>query len=401
MPLSGFGLPSAGGANVRHPRCWVEIGGARIPCLKAEVQRRSRRRADTFTVELSITLTERYGYGLDRWTDYEPEDVSVIMASAVDGSDERVMMTGLVDKPEVRLADMTVTLSGRDKSASLIERRRNEKQANQKPEDIVRKIAKDHGLTAEVNLPSASDFAGKTYDQDTAHLILNRTDYEVLSDLAEREGCRWYVDGDTLYFEPDDQANGAFNLIWQPPGTQAAYTVANVLDLSLGRNMSAARPHTMRVKSWHHRSRKLFKAESTIPGVGAPIEYEDHHSGRNQAQVEKLAKARAKNAARHELGIVAHCPGDLSVDVRQKLNLSGTGTIFDQDYDVDAVDFDITWGEGFTMNVQANAAKRGRDVSVTGSSIGGKSVNQDGPATKTVPLPPTRPGGTADGGTET
>jgi hypothetical protein len=47
------------------------------------------------------------------------------------------------------------------------------------------------------------------------------------------------------------------------------------------------------------------------------------------------------------------------VDVRQKLNLSGTGTIYDQDYDIDGVDFDIEWGEGFLMNIQGTGAKQG------------------------------------------
>lgn len=383
-----------GGASVRHPRCWIKIGDARIPCIAASVRRSAKRGSDTFSAHLSITQTERFGFGLAEWTDFDPRDVSVIFASAIGGGDERVMMTGQVDEPQVRLINMTVDISGRDKSASLTEKRRREKFANQKTKDIVEKVAKAHKLKAEVNVPDeGSDFAGKTYDQDAAHLILNRTDWEVLDDLAEREGCRWYVDGDTLRFEPDDQTNGTYAVHWYPPNTQAAYADANVLDIALKRNMSAARKHKVTVKSWHHRSRKLFRAEAEMPGVGEALEYEDHHSGRTQTQVEKLAKSRLKSATRHELGVVIHAPGDLTVDVRQKLTLTGTGTIYDQDYDIDGVDFDISWGSGFEMNIQATGAKKGREMSAKTSVKGGKASTAEGPATKTVPLPPERPAG--------
>ncbi|KTS09735.1 hypothetical protein SB2_11815 [Methylobacterium radiotolerans] len=367
------------------------------------MHRSGRRQSDHFDVELSITATERFGFGLAEWTDFDPQEAKVIMSSASDGSDEREMITGMVDMPAVNLREMTVSVQGRDKSASLGEKPRQEKFNNQKTKDIVEKIAKDHKLTAQVELPDeGGEYAGKTYDQDTAHLILNRTDWEVLNDLAEREGCRWYVDGSTLYFEPDDQSNGSYDVVWQPPGTAAAYTVANVMDIALKRNMTAGRPHKVRVGSFHHRLRKVFQAEATTPGVGDVLTYQDEHPGRNQKQVEKLAKARAKSLIRHELGVVIKAPGDLSVDVRQDLNLSGTGTIYDQRYDIDAVDFIIDWGEGFGMTIQATGAKKGRDVSVSTKSIGGKSINENGPATKTVPLPPQRPaslGGGASGGT--
>lgn len=134
-----------------------------------------------------------------------------------------------------------------------------------------------------------------------------------------------------------------------------------------------------------------------MPGVGDALEYEDHHSGRTQAQVEKLAKSRIKNATRHELGVVIHAPGDLSVDVRQKLTLTGTGTIYDQSYDIEGVDWDIGWGSGFEMNIQATGAKQGREAKTTTSAKGGSSVTSGGPATKTVPLPPVRPAGIGTG----
>ena len=53
-----------GGATVRHPRCWIEIAGARIPCINASAHRSAKRGSDTFSALLSITQTERFGFGL-------------------------------------------------------------------------------------------------------------------------------------------------------------------------------------------------------------------------------------------------------------------------------------------------------------------------------------------------
>lgn len=368
-----------------------------MPCLSAQVQRSARRGSDAFSAVLSITMTEVFGFSLAEWCDFEPRDVSVIFSTGPGA--ERVMMKGLVDIPQVKLVDMTVLLNGRDKSGSLTEKRRNEKFNNQKTQEIVEKVAKAHKLTPKVMLKSqGADFAGKIYNQDTAHLALNRTDFELLSDLAEREGCRWFVDGDNLHFQPDDQHQGSYQVRWYPPRTRAAYAQANVLDVELRRNMPASRPHKMTLKSWHHRERKLFRAVSEVAGVGDPIEYEDHHSGRTQQQLERLAGSRLKSAIRHELGLGIRGPGDLSVDVRQQLDFSGTGTVYDQTYEIDIADFDMSWRGGFNMVLSATSAKQGREPKTTGSSRGGKSVNADGPATKTVPLPPNRPAGL--GGTQ-
>lgn len=381
---------------VRYPSGYVRIGEARLPFISASVSRSAKRHGDTFSALLSITKTAEQGFDLAAWTDWDPQDATIVFSTAPGGSDEREMVTGLVDEPNVSLEAMRVSISGRDKSASLTEKRRNEKFANQKPEEIAGKIAKEHGLT--LSFQGQGDFSGHIYDQDTANLVLNRTDFEAMSTLAEMIGYRWYVDGKTLYMEPKDQGNGAFNLVWIPP-EPGQFGQANIRKLSLKRNTSAARPHRVKVKSWHHRSNKLFSYEAKVDGRGNPLAYEFHHNGKNQAQVEKLAKSRLRDAIRHDLGITFMGPGDLTADVRMVCNLSGTGTIFDQAYAADDITWDMDYGGEFTMVVNANAAKQGRDPDgAEGSSSGGTTPETQGPQQpQTVPLPPARPSGLGGG----
>ncbi len=348
---------STGAVDLRSPRVWLSLAGTQIPCLSATVTRKSERKADTFSAELDIFDTALSGFGLAEWADYQPVDVQVMMA--LDAlSAPTSMITGMIDEPRINWDEMTVTVAGRDKSASLIERRRSQKFANQKSSEIVSTIAKDHGLS--VSATDSSDLAGKIYDQDTNHLVLNRSDYEVLSDLAEREGFRWYVDGTTLYFEP--KGGGSTNAVfyWYPPGVLAAYGVATITKLTTHRNMTAAKPHKLNVASWHHKDKKRYLGTGSAGGVGDSIDIEHHHNGKTQAQADKLANSRVKDAIRHDCNIIIVAPADFSLDVRQQIELRGTATIYDQPYDTDSIIFEVAWAQGAEMTINGKIAKAGR-----------------------------------------
>ena len=103
--------------------------------------------------------------------------------------------------------------------------------------------------------------------------------------------------------------------------------------------MTAARPHDVNVKSWHHKDKKQYAYDASAAGIGESVEIEHHHNGRNQSQVETLAKSRLKDAIRHDCNVVVKAPGDLSVNARMKFQLTGTGTVYDQAYDIDSVTF--------------------------------------------------------------
>lgn len=365
--------------SVVYPRPWVKISGVQIPAIEIQVTRKAERSADRFHARLSLTKAGRYGLALNDFADWKPQDVEVMASIAPGGGDAQTVILGRVDEPEICWKDMTVTLDGRDKSSLLTEKRRSEKFANQKTKDIIEKIAKDHKLMAHVQ--SDAGYAGKIHTQDHAHLALNRTDYDILSDLAEREGCRWYVDGNDLYFEPKDTDNGTVEVYWYPPGAVEAYTVSNALDLKTRRNMTAARPHRMRHRSWHSYDAAQHEATAEMGGVGEPLEFEHHHNGKKLDQIEALAKGRLKNATRHDLTIHVEMSLDLTVTPRKRLNLRGTGTIYDQGYDIDGVEIDMGWERPALMELDAKSAKDGRATGQGSSSEGAGTGKANMPET--------------------
>jgi phage protein D len=270
---------------------------------------------------------------------------------------ERAMISGEIDEVKIDLIDRIVSVSGRDKSAKLSEKRRNKKYNNQKSSDIVSEIAENNGLTPVIE--TSDDDAGKMYHQDTAHLALNATDFETLSALAEREGCRWYVSGDELHFVPKDTDNDAYQLIYREP-TEEEYESGNFIKLSMSRNLRAAKPVKVKVKSWHHKDAKTYEHTEEADGSnGEALEYEHHIAMANQEQVEKVAKSKLNDVIRHEMSLTVEMPGDLDLDASQKLVLSGTGSEFDQEYDIDHIEFKME-ESGFEMSISTKAPKKGR-----------------------------------------
>ncbi len=322
-------------------------------CSRATVTKSGKRTGDSFSAEVPLDVQ-----GALAMVSQATADVQVIFAA---GNQSKSLIDGKADNIEVDWVERVIRIAGRDKSASLTEKRRNKKYPNRKTSDIVEDIAKDHGLTAVVT--TTDDDAGKKYHQDTAHLILNRTDFESLSVLAEREGARWYVEGNKLHFEPKAQGSGsAYDLVYRAP--IGRHMSANFMRLETKRNLSAARPIKVKVKSWHHRDKKVYDYTAEVQGDGEKLEFERHYPMLTQQQVEKIAKSHAEDRARHEMSLSVEMPGDLSLDVSMKINLTGTNSIFDMTYEIDQVEYEFNAGDHgeLSMRVEAKSAKSGRSA---------------------------------------
>lgn len=329
---------------------FLSAGGGMLPVVHASVTKTSKRKGDCFHCRLPLDTAGAAAL-------INGGSASVIFS---DGSATKSLITGKINHVCVEWVDREISVSGRDKSETLVERRMNRQWKNKKSSDIVQDIAKDAGLTAQVS--ETTDDSGKKYDIDTVHLMLNRTASETLSLLAEREGCRWYVSGDVLHFEQKDAGNsgGVFVVTYSPPSR--GYEASNTVTIKTARNLTAGRPTDVTVKSWHHKDKKLYKAtESSTGGVGDKLTYEHQFPGMTQAQVEKVAKSHLSDYTRHELSIDVDMPGDLSAAADGQIQLQGTGSIFDTTYDIDSVEFQYSAGEHghFAMSICGKTPGKG------------------------------------------
>ncbi len=341
---------------VRQPRAFIDLGGGPMPVKSCEWTRKSVRAADTFSVSLPVGKAAQFGFGYAEFADFQPEEATISASSQIGGGDLTQVMTGQIDKPEIDWDKQTVTISGRDKSASLTENRRSQAFKNQMSSDIVSTIAQSRGLG--VSFVAGTGFAGKVFADYVFH-ALNQSDYHIVSDLAEREDYRWYVDGSTLYFEPKEQLTDVYPFTYIPPSV-GSYGIGDCWGLKTSRNKTAAKPHQVTVKSWNSKDKKLYKSTASMGGIGSDIAVEYHHNGKNMDQVTKLANSRLDNLTRHDCSASWSAAGDLSLDVRQKTQLGGTGTIYDQTYDIDEVRFSMDWDAVFTMALSCKSRVSGR-----------------------------------------
>jgi hypothetical protein len=244
---------------------FLSIGGQNMPCTHLSVTKTGKRRGDTFSATIAIDASA--GFSEAFWASQTSVEATAIFFA---GGQSQSMVTGNVDEISIDWINRSVQVSGRDKSSTLTESRVNKKYANQTSAQIVQDLAQMSGLQAQVS-SSGGDDVSKKYDIDVVHLILNRTPFEAISILAEREGVRWFVDGNTLYFGAQ-QSGGAYPIEYQPP--QGGYVTSNTMRLVTKRNLVAAKDVESTAKSWHHKDKKLYQHTSKAPksgfGQGAP-----------------------------------------------------------------------------------------------------------------------------------
>ena len=352
---------------VRQPQALLSVGGSQIVCISAEVSNSRTRKSDTFNAELSLTYAEQNGMDLSFWSSEDQMNAELIFT---DGDMSQLLLSGQVDEVTIDLVDRIVKVSGRDASAKLSETRFSKKYNNQSVEDIVSEIAGENGLSPVIETNSDSggqDDAGKKYKDDTTHLVLNKTYFEVLSDLAEREGSYWYVLGQELHFVPKDNGGDTYDLVYQEP-TQDQYESGNFIKLTLKRNLRASQNINVNIKSWHSKDAQVYTGQAQGGGGGSDtLTYNHEIPMLNQDQVNTVAQSKLSDYTRHAYGVTVEMPGDLSLTVEQQLNLSGTDSEFDQAYDIDHIEWRINEDGGFEMTVE------GKTSGQSGGSGGGGS----------------------------
>jgi hypothetical protein len=235
---------------------FLSVGGQNMPCSHLTVTKTGKRRGDTFHAEIPIDASA--GFAESFWASQTSIQATAIFSV---GGQQQAMITGSVDELSIDWINRSVQVSGRDMSSVLTESRVNKKYANQTSAQIVQDLAQMSGLQAQVS-SSMGDDVSKKYDIDTVHLLLNRTPFEAISILAEREGVRWFVDGNTLYFGTS-QSGGTYPIEYQPP--QSGYVTANTMRLTTRRNLVAAKAVESTAKSWHHKDKKLYQHTAKVP----------------------------------------------------------------------------------------------------------------------------------------
>lgn len=318
---------------LEQPQIRVSLGGVPVPgVVSLEIEAVAYFCASRFEVVFAIgasaLTTVAYFAGCGRQ--------GVTIEASLGGFGYTRLLSGQIDNVRLDLAAGTAALCGRDFAALLIDAEISETFANQTSSQIATTIAGRHGLTANVTVTTTA--VGQYYELDHARNALGlhartTTEWSLLVALAQAEGFSLSVTGKTLNFGPGVT-------------TTVVVTPANFMHLVL--DMAPNLPTGATVKSWNSRNKT---AVSQSVGSGAMTTL--IRPNINAAQAQTVAGAHLATLGMQAVILAGTMPADVTLTPGATLVLSGTNSVFDQSYTVEAVARTLRGRSGFAQFVRA------------------------------------------------
>jgi phage protein D len=328
-------------SEVRAPRMMLVAAGAALFPVELSMQVTVHQAADTFFAK--VALDNRQGLDETFWAD-------VVGTNGGGGYVE--MFTGQVDRVVLDLKDRSVSVHGRDKTAKMIDAKTHEQWLNKTEKDIITDLAGRAGLGVEFSGDGDSDKAGKQYKEDYTALSDLDTHWNFIIKQARKLGCVAFVKKNTLYVQPVDHESGdTYPIVYHRP----IPAFSNTKTLTLSRDLTLA-------GDIHVKLGKSIKSESKSSGSGGKqLLYHFRAANLTKQQQDRVTKSKVRETASHERTVEIEMPGDVKIDPRMRLALSGTGTAFDQDYIMSGTTHRMDQQGGYQMTISAHAkdSKRG------------------------------------------
>lgn len=315
----------------RPARPTIEVGGERSATLEAALIGYELTDAIEAMARAELTFGNWGGEdrpGFQRFDRKTLDFGKAIKISLGDGLLFEGRITALgADFPEA--GPPTVTVLAEDRLQDLRMTRRTRCFAQASLGDVVRRIASEHGLQAEV---------ATTAPAVPLLVQLNQSDLAFLHDTARRFDVDLHVSGTTLRAAPA-RSEQAVELAWA--GTLRAFTVT--ADLAHQRTAIVASGWDVAGKEGvsHRGAKAAVEAELSGQDAGADIlaqalgERIDtlaHGLPRSAAEARQLAEASFRHMARGFVAGEGLCETDPAIRAGARLDLTGLGPLFDGAY---------------------------------------------------------------------
>lgn len=362
--------------TVRAPRLLVlingnPVNGASLPTLtssvpmegvvSASVDPKNQFEAATWSIEAN--LDPSYALNASWWS----QQGKVIVTIQVGTEDQtgaisgvHPLLVGIVDDYEISEDESSISLSGRDLAALLIDTKTAETYSNQTASEIATAIARQWGLTPIVTPTTA--LAGSYYQIDTTTTGLGAfshdiTQWDLLIYLAQQAGYDMFVEGWNLYFQPRATSSDTPYLVEWSRGEDGIPN-SNVIGLKLRHSLTLAKGVSVTIKSYSSILGKVTSARAQDPnysgGAGAGTQdYVFYVPNLSSQEAQALANQRYADITRHLRTITFSAPGDTVLNPRSVIQLSGTQTAFDGFYYPDEIRLELSMDGGFSMGVEA------------------------------------------------
>lgn len=333
-----------------------------VPVAEFEVDSNSFYQANTFRLVLPLSALPA-GRSWSFFSETDAAKVEIYAGFPADPEkyttdDLDLILVGETDEVDVKPLPDEICLTGRDYTSRFIEETTTEKFQNLTASELVKQLAERRGLKADVTATSRK--IGTFLSQDNILLTTERTEWDLLTYVAQQENFLLYVEGETVHFHPPPDENSDPYVLNYTRATAEQGSWSNTVSIDFARSLTLARDVVVAVRSWNQKSKKGFtqtarasKAKRTQSRGGTAQTYVSVVPNLSQEDAIKEAKRRLEEITAHEIRLNAELPADNLIKTNTPIRVEGTGTRFDQVYFVDHLIRTYTPERGYFMVLRA------------------------------------------------
>lgn len=352
----------------RQPRGIFLLNGKQVDFIRLEIDTTTYFLADTFSATLPTSgqptgidvayFASTPGMLIEIYLGFPPNP------NAYTKEDLDRIIVAQVDEVDITLGVDFVTLTGRDLTAKFIDNKTTQKYPNLTASQIIEKLAKKEGLSAQVTPTSVP--AGVYYGNDHASVTAETPEWDLMTYLAQQENFIVYVEGTTVYFRPQPtEKDEPYLLQYQIPQLSQGYPVFNGVSIKVIRALTVARDIIVVVRSWNSKSKKAFDVRvkatpnkkvalsSAAQPIGDAQVFTQVIPGLTKEQALQKAQQILRQKSQHERKLTVELPGDNLLKKVSVIKLTGTNTTFDQVYFTSSINRVFSPSEGYKMIVSA------------------------------------------------
>ncbi|WP_150102987.1 hypothetical protein [Sideroxydans lithotrophicus] len=253
---------------------------------------------------------------------------------------------GFADEVEESKDGRTIHLHGRDLTAKMIDAKTTNVYVNRTASDIAIMLATKYGLTPVVTKTIMK--AGKYYELAHAHLHVARSEWDLLTFLAQQEQFVVYMLGRELHFEPMPDLNSdPYVFQWGD-----APLNFNGSTLRFRRGLTLAKGIQVTVQSLNQHGKPITAIYPKTAGANAQ-KFSYRFANLTPEKALQKAQALYHEIVRHEVNLSASMPADNLLTTRNIIKVNGTNTAYDQTYYPDHVRRSMSFDGGYSMEVTA------------------------------------------------
>lgn len=316
---------------------------------------------DTFSMDLAVIEGDPE-WGRAVWADSERIEVNIFVGFGTTEQPSKSLIEGRIDDARVDPDEGSVSISGRDYTADLVERRLTEKWPNKTASEIVREIAGIVHMEADVE--ETEVLAGTFYGREHAQMADETTAWNLITFLAERSDFDAFVQGRTIVFKrpPQPQTASRWIMRYTPRNANVAIAQAKAPKVIFSKGYTVSRDIDVKVISWGSGKKHSItgQARSTRPSrgnggrFGGTTSYVYRIPNLTLEQANQIAAQKAQEITKDLRSFEAsNLPGHPDMDIRTIVVVQGSGDSFDTEYHLDEITRSMSFKDGFTMSLRA------------------------------------------------